>query len=193
MALTVRVWCNDRDLGGRIEAALAPTAQVSPGVELAEAPPGSLAHLAVESGAMTGSVFVVAGAAQAGGLRSVLLSDPGGPGGLVDAADVETRLAPTVAAVAAGQVAVPAELVAAARRPLLTNREKQVLALVVMGLANAEIAGRLHLSESTVKSHLFSSYRKLGVNSRGEATRLILDREAGVGLGILQISEEPQD
>ena len=73
---------------------------------------------------------------------------------------------------------------------MLSAREKQILGLVVMGLMNSEIAARLFLAESTVKSHLSSAFRKLGVRSRTEASELILDPERGLGTGILAISEE---
>jgi DNA-binding CsgD family transcriptional regulator len=59
-------------------------------------------------------------------------------------------------------------------------REKQVLQLVADGLTNAEIACRLFLSESTVKSHLSSSFRKLGVSSRSEAAAVVLDADHGL-------------
>ena len=59
-------------------------------------------------------------------------------------------------------------------------REKQVLQLVADGLTNAEIASRLFLSESTVKSHLSSSFRKLGVSSRAEAAAAVLDPDTGL-------------
>jgi DNA-binding NarL/FixJ family response regulator len=62
--------------------------------------------------------------------------------------------------------------------------------MVVLGLTNGEIAHKLRLSESTVKSHLSSSFTKLGVRSRGEAASLILDPAAGLGTGILVISED---
>ena len=61
--------------------------------------------------------------------------------------------------------------------------------MVVIGLSNREIADQLFLAESTVKSHLFSAFRRLGVRTRGEATALILDRDQGLGSGILTITQ----
>lgn len=60
-------------------------------------------------------------------------------------------------------------LAVAVGRQNLTTRESEVLALLHRGMTNAEIAATLYLSEKTVKNHLYSSYRKLGVNSRSEA------------------------
>jgi NarL family two-component system response regulator LiaR len=51
----------------------------------------------------------------------------------------------------------------------LTDREEEVLALLVEGLSNAEIAERLVISLSTAKFHVGGILRKLGVSSRGEA------------------------
>ena len=79
---------------------------------------------------------------------------------------------------------------AAVERPPLTPREKQVLALVVMGYTNREIAEQLVLAESTVKSHLFSAFRRLGVRSRSEAVALITDPSRGLGSGILTIARD---
>jgi DNA-binding NarL/FixJ family response regulator len=75
-------------------------------------------------------------------------------------------------------------------RPKLSTREKQILGMVVLGFSNGEIASKLSLAESTVKSHLSSSFSKLGVRSRNEATAMILDPDGGLGTGILAISEE---
>jgi len=52
----------------------------------------------------------------------------------------------------------------------LTPRELEVLALVAQGLRNAEVAGRLVLSERTVDHHVGSILRKLGVRGRAEAS-----------------------
>lgn len=51
----------------------------------------------------------------------------------------------------------------------LTNRQAQVLALMVRGLSNREIADQLFLSEGTVKVHLTAIYKALDVNSRTQA------------------------
>ena len=104
--------------------------------------------------------------------------------GIVLAADAEEALAAVVSAVCAGQVSAPAGQRGAVRPRALTTREKQILTLVVAGLTNSQIAAQLFLAESTVKSHLSSSFSKLGVSSRGEAVALILDPERGRGLGI---------
>ena len=56
----------------------------------------------------------------------------------------------------------------------LTERELEVLALMVEGLNNTQIAGRLTISSSTVKSHVSNILSKLGVASRTEAVTLAL-------------------
>jgi NarL family two-component system response regulator LiaR len=56
----------------------------------------------------------------------------------------------------------------------LTDRERVVLALVVEGLNNTQIAARLFVSPSTIKSHVSNILSKLGVSSRTEAATLAL-------------------
>jgi len=56
----------------------------------------------------------------------------------------------------------------------LTERELEVLALMVEGLNNTQIAGRLTVSASTIKSHVSNILSKLGVASRTEAVTLAL-------------------
>jgi NarL family two-component system response regulator LiaR len=56
----------------------------------------------------------------------------------------------------------------------LTEREREVLALMVEGLNNTQIAGRLIVSPSTIKSHVSNVLAKLGVTSRTEAVTLAL-------------------
>ncbi len=59
-------------------------------------------------------------------------------------------------------------------QPALSEREHQVLTLLGKSLSNQEMARALFLSESTVKTHLRSLFRKLGVRSRSEALLLAM-------------------
>jgi DNA-binding NarL/FixJ family response regulator len=110
-----------------------------------------------------------------------------GAAGFVWLHEAEANLAPTIRAVAVGQLVIPFAQRRDSAPQILTTREKQILSLVVMGLRNGEIASKLYLAESTVKSHLSSAFTKLGVASRNEAAALILDPRAGLGVGILTI------
>ena len=73
----------------------------------------------------------------------------------------------------------------------LSYREKQILGLVVQGYTNRQIADKLIVAESTVKTHLSSAFGKLDTRSRSEAAALIVDPEEGFGLGILPIPDTP--
>lgn len=55
-------------------------------------------------------------------------------------------------------------------RPLLTKREQEILAELTNGEPNSIIASRLHLSEHTVKNHMYNIFRKIGVKNRLQAS-----------------------
>jgi DNA-binding NarL/FixJ family response regulator len=111
--------------------------------------------------------------------------------GLVLEEEMAGTLGPCLQAVQAGMVCVPAQHARQVEPPALSTREKQILGLVVMGYMNSQIAERLFLAESTVKSHLSSAFGKLGVRSRNEAVSMILDSKHGLGTGILGLGGEP--
>ena len=73
-------------------------------------------------------------------------------------------------------VAQPA---APAAFPNLTNRERDVLELIALGLGNNEIAHRLALSEKSIRNNLATIYTKLEVNNRAAA--VARSRDAGFG------------
>lgn len=120
------------------------------------------------------------------GLRRVLLA---GAMGIAFEDDLPRTLVPTARAILAGQLTVPSVLGQhLAPRPL-SYREKQILALVVLGLTNREIAGKLFLAESTVKTHLSSAFRKIDARSRAEAVARIQDPSSEFGLGVLAVAD----
>jgi DNA-binding NarL/FixJ family response regulator len=122
-------------------------------------------------------IVVVAHGTQRASVRELL--NMGADGFLLEE-DLERALVAVVRAVAAGHVSVPRELRRCLVRPAFSHREREVLALVVDGLQNREIADRLFLAESTVKNHVASSFAKLGVRSRKEAAALVLDPDEGL-------------
>ncbi|MCW3050720.1 MAG: response regulator transcription factor [Solirubrobacterales bacterium] len=122
-------------------------------------------------------IVVVAGDAGAGAARQTLNA---GADALVPLPEIERSLAPVVGAVMAGFVCTPRWARRLVAKPSFSHREKEVLALLVAGLTNREIAGRLYLAESTVKSHLASAFAKLGVRSRKDAAALLLDPAEGL-------------
>jgi len=120
-------------------------------------------------------------------LRAALTA---GVAGVCVGEELDYGLGACVSAVSAGQVCVPRRHWREIEPPVLSVRERQVLALVAMGYMNRQIADRLFLAESTVKSHLSSAFSKLGVRSRSEAAELILNRERGLDIGVLEPGDE---
>jgi len=110
-----------------------------------------------------------------------------GADGFVHAAMAREQVVRAVEVVQKGELAAPRQLL----RYLLSQtndpnvgglsaRQGEVLELVVEGLSNAEIAGRLYLSESTIKQHLRAAYKLLGVRNRTEAAKMIKNDAWGV-------------
>jgi ATP/maltotriose-dependent transcriptional regulator MalT len=55
---------------------------------------------------------------------------------------------------------------------LITRRELEILELVAQGMSNREIAGKLYVSENTVKTHCSRAFDKLGAKRRTQAVQL---------------------
>lgn len=71
---------------------------------------------------------------------------------------------------------------------VLSVRELEILLLAARGLSNRQIAARVHVAEGTVKRHLANTYEKMGVGSRGEATRMALFEE---WITIQDVTDDP--
>lgn len=94
-------------------------------------------------------------------------------------------LAEAIRAACAGRSILAAEAIEALIRPAelepapgqeLTAREHDVLALLIKGMTNPEIAEQLSISRATVKVHISNILSKLGVANRAEAIALVLHR-----------------
>ena len=118
-----------------------------------------------------------------------------GAEGVVCSADPFKTLCKCIRCVVAGQIWVsnqelhwvlkalmdrhPVRVVSALGNPLLTQRQEQIVRMVVEGLPNGEISSKLHVSPHTVKNHLFRIYEKLGVSSRVELILYAMSRSKG--------------
>jgi two-component system nitrate/nitrite response regulator NarL len=102
-----------------------------------------------------------------------------GVAGFLTKAATLDEICDTIAAVAAGETVLAPEIQAGLAaelrererntRPLLTERESQVLRLIADGHSGPEIGERLYISSSTVKTHVKSVLEKLGVSDRAAA------------------------
>jgi DNA-binding NarL/FixJ family response regulator len=149
----------------------------------------------VETGERAGPQLRVPTVLLADEPRLVWASEAFGGGGVrrdgfaVLSADANPReLVAAVVAVAAGLVAAQRHTLArgagddfGAEAERLSPREVDVLGELARGAANKQIAGRLGISEHTVKFHIASIFAKLGVSSRTEAVT------RGVRLGLIML------
>jgi DNA-binding NarL/FixJ family response regulator len=124
-----------------------------------------------------GCVVLVSPRCDTLGLRRAVKA---GADSLVLEEELEDALAPATRAVAAGLSVMPTALRNGAERAAFSHREREVLRLAVTGHTNCQIASKLFLAESTVKSHLSSAYRKLGAVGRSDAARLVFDPDEGL-------------
>jgi DNA-binding NarL/FixJ family response regulator len=135
-------------------------------------------------------VVVVIGAGEHVDLGLVLAN---GADALIREDDLDVVLGPAVRAAASGQCSAPGNLLRSVQPAALSHRERQVLGLALTGLSNAQIAERLYLAPSTVKTHISTAFRRLGVHSRREATARVLgsdDALQRIVLATLNLADE---
>ena len=109
-----------------------------------------------------------------------------GADGFVHAAMAPAQVQRAVEVVQKGELAAPRQLLGYLlgqnvnpKIEDLSVRGREILEMVVEGLSNAEMAGRLYLSESTIKQHLRRAYKVLGVRNRTEAAKAMRDHARG--------------
>jgi DNA-binding NarL/FixJ family response regulator len=127
-------------------------------------------------------IVVVLPAATRSDTRALLAA---GADALVLEREGEEVLSAAVRSVSLGQVSVPRPFRECLDRPALSHRERQIIALVAAGCTNAQIAQRLCLSESTIKGHLSSAFRRLGVSSRRKVAGAVFAFDAEFRRSIL--------
>ncbi len=167
-----------------IEAATVDAAAVPADVAVVELGPDVDALTAVRALARSGPVLAVLWSASQA--REALAA---GAAGVLRRDGLGERLSAAVSAIVSGLLVVDPVLAEAVLRPApaaalvepLTPRETEVLALVVEGLGNRAIAGRLGISEHTAKVHVNAILGKLGAQTRAEAVALA----ARLGLVVL--------
>ena len=164
-------------------------AQVGRGDEVTQAALASkpdVALLDIEMPGMDGLTAAAALSQASPGTKIVILTTFGRPGylrrameagasGFVVKDSPADRLARTIRQVLSGQRVIDPELAAAALAEgasPLTAREAEVLAAARGHGSIADLAGRLHLSQGTVRNHLSAAIQKLGARNSAEAVQI---------------------
>ena len=110
----------------------------------------------------------------------VLRAIKAGARGYIVKGHVHRELLEAIRSVHAGHKRIPpeiaAELAEHAGDDALSSREIEVLRLIAAGNANKQIADKLAIEETTVKSHISSILSKLGANDRAHAVNIALKR-----------------
>lgn len=115
----------------------------------------------------------------------VFLALEAGASGYVSKSTSTGRLIEVMQLVMLGGIYVPRDLLDGQRAPAphpgaaLTPRQREILALVVEGCSNKEIARRIAIREGTVKAHLAAIMRHFGVNNRVKLLLEVSRQEAG--------------
>jgi two-component system, NarL family, nitrate/nitrite response regulator NarL len=128
-------------------------------------------------------MILLTGDVQGGALYAAIAR---GVRGLLSKLADEDELCDAILAVARGETVIAREAQDAVAaeirlrgdddRPVLTVREQEILALMADGASIPQMAQRLHLSRSTVKTHTEHLYRKLGVSDRAAAVAAAMRR-----------------
>ncbi|GAA1123345.1 response regulator transcription factor [Arthrobacter flavus] len=110
-------------------------------------------------------------AVEAGAVGYLLKDTPGETiiSAVFAAARGETVLAPPIAAKLVSRLRAP-------EQPRMSPREREVLQCVAQGLSNPDIAAKLYIAETTVKTHLLRIFAKLDVDDRTRAVVVAMER-----------------
>jgi two-component system nitrate/nitrite response regulator NarL len=121
-------------------------------------------------------ILILSGWLSASTIQSIIQA---GARGFLPKTSTPEQFSYTVQLLLAGGTSVPAELLTEDSKsdqhgwlPSLTPREIEVLRATARGISNKEIARELKLAEVTIKLHLSTIFRKMGVRSRTEAAML---------------------
>jgi DNA-binding CsgD family transcriptional regulator len=59
----------------------------------------------------------------------------------------------------------------------ISKREREIMELILAGMSNKEIEGKLFISVNTVKNHVYHLFQKLGINSRSQLMHLVFKND----------------